>query len=268
MTGEASRDWLTYRVEITLPPAARGLGGRLACELHRSDRHIGVITGRHERGVYLAVLTDAHDPASAHAKALELVTAALDELGAGDFAPQVEVGEVVGRPKLPGGPHLVDGDPGLGYRSTELPDGRVLRAAWSSADEEWVAYLRENPDRVVAGRIVTEVVHELLELPFFGREQWFGPAIEELAGRRTSIGVRYPCPCCGYFTLGEPPGGTHETCAVCFWEDDRVQLRDPDDHGGPNKASLNEARETFRRHGVSEERFREHVRLPLPDEQP
>ena len=102
-------------------------------------------------------------------------------------------------------------------------------------------------------------MHELLELHFFGRKQWFGLAIEELAGRPTSSGVRYPCPCCSDLTLAKPPGGTYETCKVCFWEDDGVQLRDPNYHGGANKASLNEARESFGEHGVSEERFRSHV---------
>ncbi|WP_328859368.1 CPCC family cysteine-rich protein [Streptomyces sp. NBC_00306] len=28
----------------------------------------------------------------------------------------------------------------------------------------------------------------------------------------------YWCPCCGYVTLAER--GSHEICAVCFWEDD------------------------------------------------
>ena len=265
---EASGELLTYHVKMILPAAAWELRDRLDGALHRSDRHIGVITGGHERGLYLGILTDADDTAMAHTRALKLVTAALDELGAGNLASDVEVEEVEGRPKLPGGPHLVDVAPVLEYRRTRLPDGRSLRAAWSGANEEWFAYTRENPNRVVAGRILGDVVHELLELPFFGRQQWFGDAIEELAGHDTSSGVRYPCPCCGYLTLSKAPGGTYETCKVCFWEDDGVQLRDPNYRGGANKVSLNEARENFRQHGASEERFRAHVRPPQADEQP
>jgi hypothetical protein len=55
---------------------------------------------------------------------------------------------------------------------------------------------------------------------------------------------------------------------VCFWEDDGQQFRDPDEEGGANKVSLNTARENFRRHGVSEPRFRKQVRPPLPEERP
>ena len=79
-------------------------------------------------------------------------------------------------------------------------------------------------------------------------------AIEELAGERTREGVRYPCPCCDSLTLTEPPTGTHAICAVCNWEDDSVQFRDPDYVGGANRVSLREARENYRRHGTSERR--------------
>ena len=36
---------------------------------------------------------------------------------------------------------------------------------------------------------------------------------------------KFKCPCCGYLTLDSPPGG-FSLCAVCFWEDDSVQLKD------------------------------------------
>ena len=53
------------------------------------------------------------------------------------------------------------------------------------------------------------------------------------------------CPVCnlkGAFT--EP--GEYEICLRCGWEDDLVQRMHPDLHGGPNKMSLNCARETWR----------------------
>jgi Cysteine-rich CPCC len=79
---------------------------------------------------------------------------------------------------------------------------------------------------------------------------------------------RYPCPCCGYLTLPEPPTGTYEICPVCFWEDDNIQFDDPDYEGGANKVSLRQARENFREFGVSELRFKSNVRQPRPDEMP
>jgi hypothetical protein len=77
---------------------------------------------------------------------------------------------------------------------------------------------------------------------------------------------RYPCRCCGFLTLPEPPGGTYEICPVCFWEDDPVQGQDPDYAGGANAPSLNEARRNFAAYGASEERFRPNVRPPRDDE--
>jgi hypothetical protein len=79
---------------------------------------------------------------------------------------------------------------------------------------------------------------------------------------------RYPCPCCGYLTLPEPPTGTFELCQVCFWEDDNIQFDDPDYEGGANKVSLRQARENFREFGVSELQFKSNVRPPRPDEIP
>jgi len=79
---------------------------------------------------------------------------------------------------------------------------------------------------------------------------------------------RSPCPCCGYRTLDEEPPGTFEICPVCYWEDDLVQFRDPDYRGGANEESLNEARRNFKAFGASEERVKDRVRAPLPDELP
>ncbi len=59
---------------------------------------------------------------------------------------------------------------------------------------------------------------------------------------------RYPCPCCGYWTIldrGNGPPGTYDICPVCGWEDDPVQFDDPDYTGGANDLSLNEVRQAF-----------------------
>lgn len=56
---------------------------------------------------------------------------------------------------------------------------------------------------------------------------------------------RYPCPCCGYLTLGEEPPGTFAVCPVCAWEDDNVQYHDHEYEGGANAVSLSQAKAIF-----------------------
>jgi hypothetical protein len=76
---------------------------------------------------------------------------------------------------------------------------------------------------------------------------------------------RYTCPCCGHRVLGEPPG-SYEICGVCFWEDDRVQLRWPDWTGGANAPSLIDAQVAYAELGAIEICFIGLVRLPTVDE--
>lgn len=78
----------------------------------------------------------------------------------------------------------------------------------------------------------------------------------------------YPCPCCNYLTYDKEPGGSFDICPVCNWEDDCLQLHDPDFRGGANVVCLNEARENFKNFGASEERFIKNVRAPQKDELP
>lgn len=48
------------------------------------------------------------------------------------------------------------------------------------------------------------------------------------------------CPVCGKYEFkGE---NDYDVCPVCGWENDVVQLEDPDYDGGANDISLNEAR--------------------------
>jgi hypothetical protein len=68
--------------------------------------------------------------------------------------------------------------------------------------------------------------------------------------------LTYPCACCGYRTLTEPPG-SHEICPVCRWEDDVYQLRWPDRAGGANKLSLVDAQTMFASNGPVEDIGRE-----------
>ncbi|MET8552117.1 CPCC family cysteine-rich protein [Micromonospora zamorensis] len=64
--------------------------------------------------------------------------------------------------------------------------------------------------------------------------------------------VPYPCVCCGYRTLRDPPG-SHEICRVCRWEDDVYQLRWPYRAGGANKSSLIDAQRNFGLYGACDE---------------
>jgi hypothetical protein len=50
--------------------------------------------------------------------------------------------------------------------------------------------------------------------------------------------LRVPCPCCGYRTFRDPGYGSYDLCPVCFWEDDDLQLSEPDYRGGANDVSL------------------------------
>lgn len=65
--------------------------------------------------------------------------------------------------------------------------------------------------------------------------------------------------------MSEAESGTFEICPVCFWEDDSVQFNDIDFAGGANKESLREARENFKKFGVSSLKFSKYVRAPKPD---
>ena len=50
------------------------------------------------------------------------------------------------------------------------------------------------------------------------------------------------CPVCGKTLLSH-----FEICDICGWQNDRYQLRHPDEGGCANNMSLNEAREAYKR---------------------
>lgn len=77
---------------------------------------------------------------------------------------------------------------------------------------------------------------------------------------------KYQCPCCGYYTFDELVSGLYAICSVCYWEDERAQLNDPDYKGGANKVSLNRAKENFKKYRAVEKRFIKNVRKPNVDE--
>ncbi len=49
------------------------------------------------------------------------------------------------------------------------------------------------------------------------------------------------CPACGFLTLddvNDSDYGSYNICNVCGWEDDKLQLEDPEMKGGANEESL------------------------------
>jgi hypothetical protein len=78
------------------------------------------------------------------------------------------------------------------------------------------------------------------------------------------------CPCCGHLTTPDDGSfpGSFVICPVCFWEDDDVQLDNPDFAGGANRPSLNQARSNYRMFGAVDEGARPHARLPKESELP
>jgi hypothetical protein len=68
--------------------------------------------------------------------------------------------------------------------------------------------------------------------------------------------------------LPEKSSGQYNICPVCFWEDDIVQLNDPDFSGGANEESLNQGRKNYKLFGACSPRYVGKVRKPLPQERP
>ena len=79
-------------------------------------------------------------------------------------------------------------------------------------------------------------------------------------------GGPYKCPCCSYLPLSQR--GYHETCPVCFWEDDGQDDHDADVvRSGPNaELSLTAARANFRQLGACDDAHRATVRPARPEE--
>jgi hypothetical protein len=77
----------------------------------------------------------------------------------------------------------------------------------------------------------------------------------------------FACPCCGYRTFDYEPNGSYNICGVCFWEDDPIQLEDPDYKGGANPMSLRQAQRNFLEFGACDRDMLRNVRPPTKDEQ-
>jgi hypothetical protein len=65
------------------------------------------------------------------------------------------------------------------------------------------------------------------------------------------------CPCCDYFTLDQR--GQYHICNICFWEDDGIDLDEPDLHSGPNHMTLRQGRSNFLTIGACEAKMLKNV---------
>ena len=57
--------------------------------------------------------------------------------------------------------------------------------------------------------------------------------------------MKHRCPVCGEYEFEGT--NSYDICPYCNWEDNEFQEEEPDNNGGPNKMSLNQAREAFKK---------------------
>lgn len=80
--------------------------------------------------------------------------------------------------------------------------------------------------------------------------------------------MRYPCPCCGYFTYTAPAQKSAGfICPVCFWEYDPFTVSDDEPSCSNHHISLRDARSNFKDFGACEASMLPHVRPPKPEEE-
>ena len=73
--------------------------------------------------------------------------------------------------------------------------------------------------------------------------------------------VSLPCPSCGFLTIEDNYYGTHDTCPVCAWEDDHVQLANPACKGASNPISLIESqKKTLKKVPLELKEYKDFVR--------
>lgn len=62
---------------------------------------------------------------------------------------------------------------------------------------------------------------------------------------------KHLCPVCGKYEFEEQ--GSFDICDVCGWEDDPLQLNDPDLELGANEMSLNQAIKQYNKNALHNE---------------
>lgn len=66
---------------------------------------------------------------------------------------------------------------------------------------------------------------------------------------------RIKCPCCGYYTIDSEDEIIVDICEVCLWQYDEVAHNNPEKSVGANKISLNEAKNNYKKYGVSKTKY-------------
>lgn len=78
--------------------------------------------------------------------------------------------------------------------------------------------------------------------------------------------MKYPCACCGHYTLDNNDYKSYDICPVCFWEDDPIQNQMEDTTGCANSISLKEAKKNYILFGAIKKTYLNLVRKPFESE--
>jgi hypothetical protein len=142
-------------------------------------------------------------------------------------------------------------------RRITLDDARTLVVMYQGERSRWGAYIPAETGRPASAPTPAQAIAAYLDAPV----ESLPLPIRELSERlekELDAAPRYQCDCCGFKTLLNP--GHYEICAVCRWEDDRVDTararERPGAPSGPNHISLTEARANFEAFGASKEQSR------------
>ena len=77
--------------------------------------------------------------------------------------------------------------------------------------------------------------------------------------------VKFPCPCCGYWTFPVPKEeAVAYICPVCFWENDVFTLGEDQPSEENRGITLKQGREAFRGLGAVPKPLAQNPRTPCP----
>ena len=146
------------------------------------------------------------------------------------------------------------------YGATRLWTLLAFRLSWSDISTELLADWQYFPTLAEARRSMGNLANEDRGVEPFEYDKT----------RYTAEPERHYCLCCGYKTIEgyktnfgyTKPPEAHAICQICFWHDDSVAYRRPDEVIGPNRVSLRQAQRNFLEFGASERRVLRFVRPP------
>lgn len=136
-------------------------------------------------------------------------------------------------------------------------DGSLALSLADGVAEAVAARTRDDSEaRMLAIDHADQLAGLLEDMPAGVRE------LRDLLERLIEEFTLHACPCCGNYTLSDPPPGSDEICPVCWWQDDYVGFHQPEHACGPNRVSLDEGRRQFLTRGYADLRGADHVRDP------